>query len=649
MQKAKCMIYFNKTIRLYCRRAACLFKINFYCIWVLFSPFAYGFEGYALAVRAGQNLFLSGPNITQVENYKTRLDQFINSSSFQNLTGSQKQKIRHYSNHAEKFIHISKYLDECEQRLEHPDRRKLISQVKAGVLSVNPCDRIQSLLTDSQIENLENLSLTAKKTLFSQRIKINSLQNTGRAVLKYKYQLGAAGELSENDIEKLTEELCSNTCSDKRKNNLKIYLKNWSEKTKQAVRNGALTKYSARSGIEEINKRSQSLEQALREIDEEKKKRNFSQREVERRYNLYTKKYFSFAGDILGALMLTDSMKEEIGSLINVEDIRRVTMDRGRTGRYRIQRPLHKPIVSSAESKFHTAVEEAVLKAKNFNQKVQNETNLQDLIKANPIAAGQGLVRSPDMVQYVCDEIINIAQTDDRNETIFNYAETALNILDTASLGLMVTGVGAIIGGTARAGTAAARAGAGVLRGAVVSGISASAVRAVVGGAGAFSLNEQRQELINSRIAEAKTSEDIERIQEIERKLSASRSHLIDAGLDFLPFGALNKLRKSGRLAQLNGKTPSLHNSLSADEKIIKLNEYLIQPRNKPVLDQLSAMSKNSSYGPARVESLLTAVSQMDPQVQQRLLESLGKADISSAEVRKLTDDLETSLSQCAA
>ena len=650
-------------------------KISLLICSVSFTFYGKGFSGYASAMEASQNLFLSAPSIEQVTQHKSQLDRFINSSVFQGLSDTEKRKIRYIKRHTDKYLDISRYLAECEQRLEQPDQRSLISQIQAGLSSVSPCDELaEGLLSEYQEENINVLIDEVSKASFRNRMHLESLKNTGRAILKYQYQFGLTSQLSNAEITQLAEKLCGRQCNEERKQGLVQYLKKTDSQVKTALQQGSLTQYSAQSAVNQINERSQSLEQALENIALEKKKRDPSQETIQELYDVYSQKYVTFASDTLGSLLLTDTIKQETGTLINLEDIQTVSQRRG-AGRG-ITRPRHRPVVDaykcrsgrsgfrtvrdepgsnlqnctkekSAEETLVQAVEEAIMRAHTFNQDLQEEDDIQEMIKKNPVAAGQSLIKHPHTVEYVCDEVINIVQTDARNEKLFNYAEMALNALDTASIGLLATGIGAVAGGAVKGVSGAARAGSLLLKASVLGGMGASAVRAAAGGAGVLAFDEQRQEIINSRIAAARTSEDIARIRDIEERLGKSRSHLIDAGLDVLPFGVLNKLRKTGGLAQLGGKTPTLQNKLQAEENIIQLNEYLTDPANRAVIDNLSALSRE--FGQDKLETLLAGLSQMSPAIRTQILNKLSRTDMSDSSVRELISELEGVVNQCAA
>ena len=649
-------------------------KIILFFLSVPFISYGKGFSGYASAMEASQNLFSSAPAIEQIVQHKSQLEQFINSPAFQKLSSTEKKKIRYIRNHADKYLDISKYLDECEKRLEQPDQRNLINQIQAGLSSVSPCDELaEGLFSEYQEQHINVLVDEVSKASFQNRMRLESLKNTGKAILKYQYQFGLTAQLSSAEINRLAEKLCGSQCNEKRKKGLAQYLKKADSQIKTALQQGFLTQYSVNSAVDKINERSQSLEKALGDISLEKKKKDPSQEKVQELYDVYSQKYIALASDTLGSLLLTDTMRKETGTLINLEDIKRLSVK----GRISVNRPSHRPIANSyscpdsrnrrravrvnsgqtassnctlsksVEDKLKTAVEEAIARAHSFNQDIQEENDIQEMIKKNPIAAGQSLIKHPDMVRYVCDEVINIVQTDARNEKLFNYAEVALNTLDVASVGLLATGVGAVAGGAVKGISSTARAGSLLLKASVLGGMGASAIRAVAGGAGVLAFNEQRQELINSRIAEARTGEDIARIRDIEERLGKSRSQLIDAGLDFIPFGILNKLRKAGGLAQLGGKPPTLQNQLQAEENVIQLNDYLTDPANKIVMNKLSALSKELK--PEEIEALLAGVSQMDPTTRAKVLAKLSQADTSDNSIRRLIDELEGAVNQCVA
>ena len=649
-------------------------KISLLIISVSFAFYGKGFSGYASAMVASQNLFLSTPAKEKVIQHQSQLKGFINSSAFQSLSHTEKRNIRYIHDHTSKYLNILKYLDECESQLEQPDQRSLISQIKVGLFSVNPCDGVaEGLLSESQENNINVLIDEVSKIRFQNSIHLESLKNTGKVILKYQYQFGLSSQLSNTEITRLAEKLCGRKCNEKRKQDLIQYLKKADSQIRTALQQGLLISYSTKNAVDHINERSQSLEQALENIALEKKKEDPSQEKIQELYDVYSQKYIAFASDTLGSLLLTDTIKKEMGTLVNLEEIQTVSHQRRSA---RIIRPRHKKIVDHyqcrgerggfqivrvepgrnlqnctkkqlAEEKLTQAVEEAIQRAYTFNQNILEENNIQEMIKKNPIATGQSLMKHPRMVQYVCDEVIQVVQTDIRNEKLFNYADTALNALDVASIGLLATGVGAVAGGTVRGISGATRAGSLLLKASVLGGMGASAIRATTGGVGVLVFDEQRQMLINSRMAEARTSEDIAQIRDIEERLGKSRSHLIDAGLDVLPFGILNKLRTTGGLAQLGGKSPTLKNQLQAEENVIQLNDYLTAPANKDVIDHLSRLS--TAFGKDKLETLLAGVSQMSPEIQRQILTKLSKTDVSDSSVRNLINELEGAVNQCVA
>ena len=647
------------------------------------------FGGFETAAVSAKELFLSGNNggdihNDQVKDYKQRLIQFSNSPAFQNLSDGQKNQIHSLVQHSRTYLNISNYLDECEKRLKHPDKRNLIGQIRKSLAHPPLCDdSALGLLSFAERQSIEDILTPAEETAFMEDLKFNSIKNAGLSILKYNLQLGLSDRLDSSQLDKLANELCGRWCGRERKKQLKEFLSAQEKQIREGIENGSLTKYTSSKGAEELNKRIANLETTLDEIDFEMRTFTESEESINPIYDLYFEQYKSSAGDIAGVLMLTDIIRKESGSLINLNDIKNQVFKEKKlqngTTIYEGSRPRHRPLsdsyscpgrkggqpkivtakeaagldnctlFQSAEDKFTLAVREAVKRAKKFSKKIRKRNNLKKLIKKSPVAAGQSLIKYPGAAEKVCDTIIHLSNTGKKNEQISNYADKTIEHLKDGAIGLAAEGIESRRHPTAKyAGQAVKTAGSYFLSASVLGGVGLGVVKAAVGAGRSAVFTRQKQEMINSRIASATTKSDIERIRAIESDLALSKARLMDAGMGMAPFGALNKLRKVRGWARMRGQKPTLSNQLFSEENLINLHKELLEPQNSEARNKLSEFSKTSKNHAEQAGILMIGLSQMEPELKNQVLNRLNNMEsIATQPIEELVDDLEEIMSQC--
>ena len=645
------------------------------------------FEGFETAVQAAKNLFLSSmeegqPPIQQIKDYKQSLIEFTESPVFQNLNDDQKKKIHSLIRYSKRYLDISNYLDECEKRLEHPDKRNLIGQMRKGLSLDGPLcgDLAVELFSTAQRQSIEDILEPAEEAAFTEDLKFNSIKNAGLAILKYKLQLGLSDHLKPSELNKLAHELCGRWCGRERKESLKEFLTQSEQKIRQDIENGVLTKYSAQSGAQELNKRITNLENTLERIDFEMRTITENKESMNQIYDLYFEQYTASTGSILGVLLLTKVIRKESGSLINLTDIesqvfKEKTLQNGQTI-YEGSRPRHLPLADSyscrkkgkskpqivsaeeaggltncvlsqaAEDKFTLAVEEAVKRAKKFSKKIRKNNNLKKLIKKSPVAAGQSLMKYPGAAVKVCDAVISIVKNQQRNNQISNHADTAVSYLKDGAVGVVAAGVEPA---SRYASKAVKTAGSYFLSASVLGGVGLGVVKAAMGAGKSAVFIRQKQEIINSRIALATTNSDVERIRNIENELTLSRARLMDAGMGMVPFGALNKIRKVRGWARMRGQASTLKNQLESEEYLVQLHKELLEPQNQEIRDNLSELSKDSKAHAQRAGILMIGLSQMEPEIKTQVLNRLNSTEnLRHDSIQVLVDDLEEIMNQCA-
>ncbi|WP_127715885.1 hypothetical protein [Halobacteriovorax sp. HLS] len=512
---------------------------------------------------------------------------------------------------------------------------------------------VQSIMspTDKYLENS-----------FEAQLNNNAIKTTLKTLLSVLYKYDPSfmknGTLSKSQLSRLTNRVCkkSNICKNtKFKNELEEELKSSAME---------LAKNEKKRSIDEVEKNLNGkidlINKKLSKISFEAKERwywsDYAQMEdTNQKVNFqnYIKTYLQEASQGDGALLLTDKIKDNDGGLksysddsSNIEQVgdkfvykkhKRVKKSHIRASIKEVEKKIYEQIDSLNSYSIEREKDQSLLKESksigraamaNQYKKKRFKSNrlesIEDLIKRNPIVAGQTLLQNPEYSSLACKAIANINSDKESDENIHK----AAILIGAIGGGLLIaTGVGAVAGGWLLTGSLSAGVAAGTVGGTVLAATTTSAL--ILGGAEsayfsnkAYNNYSQAQALDRSIMAQTSDQTNIiERRDEVIAFKEARFEAALALGFSALDLGAMKGI---GHLAK---GSKSLVLSANQRRNLKNLYEGINDPNSLSVIrDAMDKMGTNSS---SEFDNFLGLLSTGNKKWQDQFLSQLkdGKLD----------------------
>jgi len=317
---------------------------------------------------------------------------------------------------------------------------------------------------------------------------------------------------------------------------------------------------------------------------------DLSDESAKKNFNNYINQYTREVSQNAGALLLTKTMKDQSGSIKRYDSDD--TSKNKKTAKFQFNK--HKKIkledvtnsIREAESKIMAQARDTLAIAARATVKKDtlksDDDDIADLVKINPFAVGQILIRRPQYTGLVCDSINNINKTDVDDENFDKYFMIGSAVIGGA---LVLTGVGAVAGAYLITGSVTAGVAAGTIGGSILgySALAGGAVELVSLGYNAKRANDHYQEMNQLESAYLTKNSDAQSITDAkdtlikfkEARLMAGLS-LAGVGLNLVNVGSVFNIFKmrNTTTAELNAATKILR-SIGDTKVASKLKEIV--------------------------------------------------------------------------
>jgi len=515
---------------------------------------------------------------------------------------------------------------------------------------------------------------------FEDQLTKQGIETTLKTSLKVKYKYDPnfmKNEIiSEDEIESLLSTICekNKTCYKNQKefkNKLRSSLREYSKKLSQNEK-----RIKPLKAVRQINKKIRTINSKLKKLKIKAEDRWYwwdkavmDDSDQKKKFNDYLQTYLSESSTGAGSLLLTDSMRDATGRLRTFNDESENIKQKGKSFVFKKHKEIKLKDFNNSLSEVNTKIQEQLNDYKTSSKnsindklmldkkitgrmgnsyKLRNKRNrkksIKDLIRHNPISAGQALLQNPEYSSLACQAIKDITE-DDRDEKVFN--ERAILIGAIGGGLLIATGVGAVAGGWLLTGSLTAGVAAGTVGGTILAATTTSAL--VLGGAEsayfsskAWSDYNEVQSLDRSIIAESADSESIvERRDELTQFKEARFDAALALGFTAMDLGAMKGLHymAKGGKSIITKFTPAQRSSLKTIYSEIN-NPNALKTLNQTILDL-------GANGNKKMDQFLGVLSTAEKDLRVDFLEKLNAGDLTAKEMKSLTEKVLESSNKC--
>lgn len=515
------------------------------------------------------------------------------------------------------YIAIKDHFNKCIK--DKNAKRKLQDRVLQSSfqgmtnLDASPC-LPPNVASVKSYEEFNNGVMKAMKKMvkpdFQNLLSKQVMSNTAKSLLAFRQKFNPdfmkSGKISEAELDKLVGDVCVTKSQTPRS---MVFATDICQKMDPLFKKQLRKELSAFAGAENpkgkisAEQATASLNQSIERLNTQLAKvevkkdvgyiydsADLSDESAKKNFNNYINQYAQEVSKDAGPLLLTKTMKDQSGS-IRRYDSDDTSKDK-KTAKFQFDK--HKKIkiedvnksIKEAESKMMDQARDTLAVASRATTKKDtlkaDDDDIADLVKINPFAVGQILIKKPEYTGLVCDSINNINTTDVSDENFDKYFMIGSAVIGGA---LVLTGVGAVAGAYLLTGSVTAGIAAGTVGGSILgySALAGTAVEVVSLGYNAKRASDHYQEMNQLESAYMTKNSDAKAITEArdalvsfkEARLMAGLS-LAGVGLNLVNVGSVFNIFKMGNATstELNAATKILK-SIGDTKVASKLKEIV--------------------------------------------------------------------------
>jgi hypothetical protein len=658
-------------------------------------------QAWMKGVGAETRMLASGPQVMD------RVQQFINDPKNKEIlkTDAGVYLLNEHTRMSNFFM-VKSSMEDCKQEGEDPNNRQLRGRItEAARVSENCVKTRKDLDSFASITDLNANVQAITNKIFDDRDVVNkeskggpsdlqdllfaqSLKNSASTLMdiKYRYDKDFLKVTSDKQADKqrdnkqlaqLALKLCPTdgiTCT---QNQIKSVWKHLREEAKILKRDKQKVTYEqARSTLnEKIERLNVKLKAVPFDTDEgyiktriwDSSDANLEKEETTKAFGEYVAGYLQEASSSDGNLLLTDSLKKDIGGLRLLEDgdLEEKTgkqtkftfknhkliedADQIKESVDEVKEKINDQIsqlkkMSSGKSKQYDA-----LKGKDFQSwglgadkgewKKSRLEHIKKLVKTNPAAVGQILLENPEYAKIVC-EMIQIIEEDDKDDASSDKAWMWGGIIVGGALAL--TGIGAGVGAALIAGSVATATLTTIATGAFVAGVVVGGGEATYWGKRAYEHDREIREVEQAYFAGNSDTHSIITARESLTKFKDARfDAALALGFALADVGALKVLGAVGKgaakttsgLARASAKTLSPKQV----DNLTKIYRKALEAGSKSrVLKTIKLLGKN---GAEKMDRFFTFLAQASDATRIKILEKISSGAWTPNKLKKIVDE----------
>lgn len=677
-----------KTIKSYLRKFTLV--LNIYCLVWMNNSFAS--IGKVEQLLSYQNMIIHGEGANKLNNeYSDKVIKKVNDfiSQKKNEEFLKGQKGSELLENHQKLVNYNSLRTNLENCLSDDQdqlmlRQRIIDSAGRSFDLPVPCRR--DITKYDEVDNFVNTLMRPTERLmsanFEESLNKNAIKTTLNTLLKVEYKYNKNfmknGSLSGKELNSLTSKVCkkSEICN---KGNFKVEIEDFlKENAKQLA--STEKKQSKSEIISELNGKIHSINNDLAKISFKAKERWYwsdyaamENPEMKSKFQGYIGKYLEEASTGNGSLLLTDTYKDNSGSLKAYNDDSDNIIQVGDKFVFKKHKKVSTSFVNNAVSEIKNKINDqlkslnqlnrsrekgekalenkssggrAAMMTRNKQYKFNRERSesIQEMIMRNPITAGQTLLQNPEYSSIACSAIKKANQDKSTDESIHKAAV----LIGAIGGGLLIaTGVGAVAGGWLLTGSLSAGVAAGTVGGTVLAATTTSAL--VLGGAESmyFSNKAYRNYSNANQIDRAILSNTADDTSVIEQRdeLIAFKDARFNAALA-LGFTAIDLGAMKGIATLAKGaKNTTVALTTTQKNNLRRIYNEISNPKSTEVLrGAMSKMGKNSSK---EMDQFIGLLSTSNPKWQKEFLKQLKNGDIDSTKLKNLSTAILKAQKKC--
>lgn len=414
---------------------------------------------------------------------------------------------------------------------------------------------------------------------FQNLLSLKVMTNTAKSLLNFRYKFNTDFKGSDSDLDQVVNDVCvrksqtpkaqlvmTDICEkmdpgfrDELKKELTASMKNLAPTSKISPARALAT---INSSINRLNATLDKIE-VKKDVGYIYDSANLADHKSREDFDTYVNQYSQEVSTNAGTLLLTSTMKDKAGTIKSFNDAD--TKKNIKTTQFEFVKHNNVTMaditasIKEAETKMLNAARDTLTIAHQATMKKNtiraDEDDIAELVKINPFAAGQILIKNPEYAGLMCESINKINESDVRSEDIDKYFLYGSAIVGGA---LVLTGVGAVAGAYMITGSVTAGLAAGTAAGSILgySALAGSAVEMVSLGyygkraADHYYESNQLEAAYMTKNTDAKaiTEAKNELIEFKEARLMAGIS-LASMGFNLVNVGNLLNVFKSGTMS----------------------------------------------------------------------------------------------------
>lgn len=416
------------------------------------------------------------------------------------LNSPEGQELRSHQSKLSNFLAVKDHFEKCVKNKN--SKRKIDARIlESSFQSMSkiedtslPCLPPEALINKSY-QDFNNDVMKAMKVMvrpyFQNQLSKQIITNTGKSLLafkqKFKPHFMHKGYLTQVELNEVLGSLCHKKIPGRgpvRETDIcKKMDPSFRAKLAQELidfsKNQKSEKITPEKATASLNSSIERLNTSLAKITVTKDigyiydSADLSNKKTKLDFDKYVNQYMAEVSKDAGALLLTKTMKDEAGSIksFNTDD----TEKNKRAQRF--QFTPHKKIkledvkssIKEVEGKILAQAHDTLnvaSDATNIKGKItSSQDDINELVKINPFAAGQVLLREPQYAGLMCEAINNINQNDVNDANFDKYFTVGAAVLGGA---LILTGVGTLAGAYMITGSLTAGVAAGTIGGSIL-------------------------------------------------------------------------------------------------------------------------------------------------------------------------------------
>lgn len=361
--------------------------------------------------------------------------------------------------------------------------------------------------------------------------------------------------------------------------------------------------------------------------------------ESQKGFDTYINQYMLEVSKDAGPLLLTKTMKDEAGSIkrYHSDD----TTKNKKTTQFQFTQ--HKKIdvdnvkdaIKEAEDKMMAQARDTITIASDATSKKNklesDDDDIAELVKINPFAAGQLLVKKPEYAGLMCDSINKINKEDVSDENFDKYFAIGTAVIGGA---LLLTGVGTVAGAYLITGSLTAGVAAGTIGGSILgyTALAGSAVELASAGYYGKKSYDQYQEMNRLEAAYLTRNSDSTAIIEAKNALVEFKDARMTAGISLASVGL--SLASAGKLFSILKSDAKISpDQIKAATKILRyLGQTQMAKRVKDVVRVLG------EAGMEKLDSFLLYLAKAGEKSRVKFLELLADGKITPEKIKEIIE-----------